>query len=85
MKFVKQQPMNAKAVFGIGFSGQYLIETSCRQIDDAFLTLDDLASSVKSGTHSHHISRHVKDDGSLLPIGSAAVNFCSFFAIAASQ
>ena len=37
MKLIKHNPMDVEAMFGISFSGKYLIKAVCRKVHDAFL------------------------------------------------
>ena len=37
VKFIEHDPMDVEAMFGISFSGKYLIKAVCRKVYDAFL------------------------------------------------
>ena len=77
MQLIKDNRMDIQAVLGICLSRQHLIEAVGRFIYKPFHGHDRLDPFLQCRTLVYHIHRNIKYDGSLLPVGSTAVNLCS--------
>ena len=85
MQFIKHNPVNIKAMFGISFCRKHLIKAVGRDVHNTLLWGQDFHSLGKGRTHSYHIGSHIKYNGSLLAVGSTAVNLGTFFAITTGE
>ena len=54
-------------------------------VDDPFLGCQNLYPLGKCRAHPHHIRRHFKNNGGLLPVRGTAIHFRSFLSIAAAE
>ena len=85
MQLVENDAVDIKSVLAVRFRRQNLIERIRRGIYDALCRGEDLDPLVQRRAHAHHIGCHFKNDGSLLPVGCAAVNLGAFLTVAAAQ
>ena len=85
VQLVKDHTVDVKAVLRVGLGGEYLIEAVGRLIDDPLLGGKYLHASVQRRAHSHHIRSNIKNDGGLLSIGSAAIDFGAFLTVTAAK
>ena len=85
MKFVKDDPMNVKAMLCISFRRQHLIKTPKGFIYKPLLGDGRFDSLFQRRALIHHIDSNVKYDGCLLPIRCAAVDFAAMLKVAAGK
>ena len=84
MQFVKHNPVDIETVLTVRFRRQHLIKAVGRLEDDPLLRSQDLHPLIQSGTHPDHIRGNLKNDGRLLPVSRASVNFSTLFTITAA-
>jgi len=85
MQLIKNNAVGVETVLVGDVSGKHLVAASGGHINQLFLRVENLHRPAERGVQSHHICRHVKDDGGLLPIRSTAINLGSFFSVTAGQ
>ena len=85
VQLIEYHAMDVKAVLTVGLSGEHLIEAVGRLIDDPLLGGQYFDAPIKRRAHSYHIRSNIKNDGGLLSIGSAAVDFGAFLTVTAAK
>ena len=85
VQLIKNDAVDIEAVLGVGLSGQHLIEAVGRLVDDTLLGSEYLHAPVQRRTHTHHIGGNIKNDGRLLAVSCAAIDFGTFLTITAGQ
>ena len=81
VQLIEHHAVGVEAVFVADICGEHLVDTARWLIDEPLLGIQYLDPLRKCRTHPHHVSRHIENDGSLLSVGSAAVDLGSFFSV----
>lgn len=85
VQLIEHDSVNIEAVLAVCLGGKHLIEGIGRDVHDALLRGQDFHSLVQRRTHPHHVGSDIKNDSSLLTVGSAAVDLGTFLTVAAGQ
>ena len=85
VQLIKYHAVDIKAVLTVGLSGEHLIEAVGRLIDDPFLGGQYFDAPIKRRAHPYHIRSNIKNDGGLLSICSATVDFGAFLTVTAAK
>ena len=85
VQLIEDDAMNIEAVLGIGLRRQHLIKAVRRRIDDPLLGGQNLHPLGKRRTHPHHIRCHIKNDGGLLAVSSAAIDLGPLLSVPAAK
>ena len=85
VQLVEHHRMDVQPMLGVGFRRKHLIEAPQRFIYQAFLRQHRLDPGFQRRALLHHIHRHVEYNGSLLPVGSAAIDLAAVFHIPAGE
>ena len=85
VQFVEYHTMSVKSVLVADISREYLVDTARWLINEPLLGIQYLDPFGECRTHPHHISRHIENDGRLLPVGGAAVDLGTFLAVTAGE
>ena len=85
VQLIKHHAVCIEAVLVTDICGKHLVDTARWLINESLLGIQYLDPLGERRTHSHHIRRHIKNDGRLLTVGSAAIDLCALLAIAAGE
>ena len=85
MQFIEYHTVSVEAVLVADIGREHLVDTARWLINEPLLGIQYLYSFRECRTHPHHICRHIENDGSLLSVGSAAINFGSFLSVTAGE
>ena len=85
VQLVKYHRMDVEAMLGVCLCGKYLIEAPQWLIDQALLRQHRLDTGFECRALFHHAAGHVEYDGSLLPVGGAAIDLAAVFHVAAGE
>ena len=85
VKFIEHDPMDVEAMFGISFSGKYLIKAVCWCVYNSFLCSKYPDSFHQSRTHTNHICGNVKNNRGLLSVCGTTIDLRSLFSITTGE
>ena len=85
VQLIKNHAVDVEAVLGVGLRREHLVEAVGGMVDNALLGCEDLDTLGERRTHLHHIRRHLKNDGCLLAVCSAAIHLGAFLAVPAGE
>ena len=83
VQLIKDDRMDIQSMLCVCLCRQHLVEAVGWFIYKPFYGHDGLDPFLQCRTLVHHIHCNIKYDGSLLPVGSTAVNLCSPFTVTA--
>ena len=85
VQLIEYHTVCIEAVLVADISREYLVDTARWLINEPLLGIQYFDPLGECRTHPHHVSRHIENDGSLLTVGSAAVDLGSFFSVTAGE
>ena len=85
VQLIEHNAVGVETVLVADIGGEHLVDTSRWLINEPLLGIQYLDPLGECRTHSHHIRRHIENDGLLSPVGGTSVHLGTFLTVAAGK